>query len=142
MWCGVMEGGGAEELAHLGSSSPVSAHGCWPSSRRQSFSFTGGRFRSRAVVFVRGRSFSFVGGRFRSWVWAVLVAGRPLSSLVRFRGGPLVGSGGARGHSFRCRSRRRVRAVTWHCQVVGVVVRVCRGGCGRSVRVVGGRGGW
>ena len=27
---GVMEGGGALVLTHLGSSSPVSDHGCWP----------------------------------------------------------------------------------------------------------------
>ena len=28
-WCGMMEEGGPKELTHLGSLSPMSAHGCW-----------------------------------------------------------------------------------------------------------------
>ena len=59
---GEMEGGGPVKLTHLGSSSPVSVHGCWPS-------FVGDRLCSRAFVFVSACSSSWAGGGVVDAVW-------------------------------------------------------------------------
>ena len=101
---GEMEGGGPVKLTHLGSSSPVSVHGCW-------LSFVGDRLCSRAFVFVRGRSFSLA---------RVCLRGRAVVSLMRCGGEPLVVGGG--GSSWPFASPCCWRAVLSCRRVVVVLV--------------------